>query len=1414
MVLSEQGIYVSRLTGHDTKTCGKVSSPCRSISYGIQQLSTGLYIYLDGTDTLEDPYACQALDPAYPGILLNKSASFVSVKSRAYISCHHGNHWLVDGTRRKHGIRISFTGLTFLYTSIQLFDAFVTIDDTVFAKTKHISLTIEVVHQPRFDLSLNNVVFEKNTACMIISSKSSKVFVNITDTVFYENGNPDSKIPSILWLDSFNTSSNIQLRNCSFEKNTFKEYGIIAVGNVLGATNVLLKQLRLKENWQTNPNIKKYTGLFRFISAQLVLKLEYGFIYKTTGTFLYVSSGQLAEINILNLEMNEFYSGSFGGVVSVAGLYSCYLSIKNSLFRNGNNYGFGGILFILAKNSTITIQNSTNQNISSSESGGALYIQSNPENYPQSTNLDRNFIVFLRIINSSFSNSSSGKGGGALCVVAPTLSAIIQDSSFQQCNATASGGALYFSTNDNATIRLHNSYFQKNSVQDGAIVHMVFTGRRNDSSFNVSITNVAFLENRLRSQKWIYGVVYFGARSRKMTVDFKNTYFIKNFAEGGSTIFINCFGQSRLCFLTLDSCIFRNNVGYPGMVFVASLTSITCKHSIFDSNGPEICSTDVTTFLIHSNDSMIFIINTTFVNNFCQTIYAKLGGISTLTITDSVFIRNKNIDRSGGNLILISDKHRHDNDFHASITRTLFQENLGHVGSVLSVTDAKVVFTNCTFLNNFALFQGGLIYNTISSSVDLSIFHSVFRQTIPKIVSGSTKQFMATSFLRLFSPTRLTIVNTTFDQRAKSNDPLILVSTANEVWIDNTSLSSCPLGYNIEKTYYGYKSSDNTALIGLIFSCEECDYNFYSLQRGTTRGFNVEDDFQCLPCPRGADCVPAIKSKTNYWGYHTSSNPPKLAFTLCPFGYCKSPATNSIEYNACYGKRTGVMCGICSQGYTEALWSTYCTPVKDCNDYWFWFLFLTLVFPMAIILVFKPPFVTYCFKQIFWFRRRSTDTQANHDIIPSYSHEEARQENNISLSSTHQLKQDKRQFSRFVDIIFYFYQIAQLLLSSSSLKEFFNSQFRKPVLGFFNFQPSFTKQGFLCLFPGLTAESKLVFKIAPVFGTLIAIFFIYALHYFICRTRGATRPAIAPYFQACIKTVFLGYVTMAAVSISLIRCVFVANESRWFYNGNIICYQWWQYASFVFIAIFVIPFIFVLAMVSFKLHHDKIAVRQFLLAIIFPLPFCMLWLFRFSCSSPEADVEENQNVNALKEMLLAPYRQPDDTSKRGALYWQSVLIARRFVLVLIFCFVVELSIRLFCMTIVCVVVLYCHVKVRPFQNSLANNLESLSLFFLIILGLVNLFKSVFVGSKENIKGSLITVLKIFQWLETVILGLFPAALLLLLSFATISFSLRVLVICCRPIFKFLFEFRPCTQRWMSHDSSPLLNVCDNTEDDV
>ncbi|CAB3986314.1 Hypothetical predicted protein [Paramuricea clavata] len=1357
------------------------------------------------------------LDQGHPGIHLSKSVSFVSIRSRAYISCLHGNTWLVDGTKFKNGIRISFSGLTFLNTSLRFFDAFVAVNDTVFAETKLVSLDIEVFNLPRLDLSLKNVVFQQNTACMTIkpSIKSSKIFVNITNTLFYLfylfYGNFSSNTPSILWLNSKENLINIQLRNCSFKKNTFKKYGLIVVVNKLGTTNFLLNQFRLEENSHTNPSIEEYDGLFRLLSAWAFMRLEYGLVYKTSSTFLTVT-GNSSQINISNIQVDGFYSVTpGGGVVDVIQSDSCYLSIKDSSFRNGNNYGTGdGVLSIVVPNSMLTIQNSTIQNISNF-AGATVLIQSLRSAYLQSTKHSKKFFVHLRIINSSFSYTE----GGVVGVFAENLLATVGDSSFLRKAATYCG-ALCITTNDACTIDLHNVYFLENSADDGTIIQAI--APKESATFNLSMTNVIFVHNKIHacSQDLSGSIVLLWVRSTKSNVGFKNTRFMGNVAKFGGIVFL-AFSQFTLSFVTLDTCIFRENIGYGGTVYIQGHVALTCKHSILDSNSFLPCQAGVMTLKLIN--STIFFKNTTFVNNLCAALAVSFRGTTSLRIYDSAFVRDKYIGGYSAALVIdfqhFNQTNSHSGILRAFITRVLFQENIAATGSVLFVTSGEVTLTNCTFLNNFASFQGGQIVSAGRGSVDLAVVHSVFKQTIQKIIITNKQEFMITSFLRLYNSGTLFVYNTTFNWDTNSEEPLILVPKADRVSFDNASMSNCPVGHAIEKVSYSYFVNNNRHGTSLTLSCKACDYNFYSLQRGTARGLHVDDNFECMRCLRGAYCVPAIRAKSNFWGYQTSSNPPKLAFTICPFGYCKSPPANSGKYNDCQGKRTGVMCGVCSQGYTEALWSTYCTPVKDCHDHWFWVLFLALVFSMAILLVFKPPFVTYSLKQMFWFKRfagsRTANIQANHDIIRSFSVDEETEQENIPLSSTEQLKQDKRQFSRFVEIIFYFYQIAQLLLSSSCLTEFFDTQFLVPVLGFFNFQPNFKKQGFLCPFPGLTPETKFGFKIAPVFGTLVAIFLIYALHFFISRMRGSLRPAVSPYLQASIKTIFRGYVTLATVSISLIRCVFVAGEARRFYNGNVLCYQWWQYASFTFNAIFMIPFIFVLAWISFKLHHDKITIQQFLLAIICPIPFLLLWMFRLVCPTPVVNVEENQNLNALKEMLLAPYRQAKGASERGALYWQSVLIARRFILVLIFCVVAEPSIRLFCMTLTCVSVLCCHLKVKPFQNSLANNLESLSLFFLVILGLVNLFKSVFVGSEQNIKRSLVAVVKVFQWLEMVMLGLFPAILLLLVCFAIISVFVRVLFMCFRSIFKCLF--RPCAQRWFSRDSTRLLHVCDNNDDE-
>ena len=472
LVLSEGGIHVSRLTGHDTKTCGKVSFPCRTISYGIQLLPTDrLHIFLDGTGTLDNPYTCEALEPGQPGIYLNKSVSFVGIKSRAHISCLHGNSWLVNGTTFRDGLQTTFFGLAFLNTSVRLFDASVGVEDTVFVDSKLVSLDIQVVYLPRFDLSLNNVVFENNAACIRINFNVSKVFVNITNTVFYQNGNSSLGTSSILGLSCKRNKNNlikIQLKNCSFEENMFiKILGMVSVVNPLASTNISMNQLRLEENSPLNPRSHEYYTAFHLVCARVIMSLDRAYIFKLSANFFTVN-GVSAEVNISNIVVDGFRTArSAGGFVS---LYqdSAFISIKDSSFRNGNNQGYAGVLFVAALHSTLTIQNSIFHNISSRHYGGAVYLLFDNSQYLKLSNRSKSFFV-VRIINSSFSNCSS-KRGGAVCVFGEKLLAVIRDNLFLRNSATIDGGALIFAMTEDASVTLHNNYFLKNSAGDRAIV--------------------------------------------------------------------------------------------------------------------------------------------------------------------------------------------------------------------------------------------------------------------------------------------------------------------------------------------------------------------------------------------------------------------------------------------------------------------------------------------------------------------------------------------------------------------------------------------------------------------------------------------------------------------------------------------------------------------------------------------------------------------------------------------------------------------------------------------------------------------------------------------------------------------------------------------------------------------------------
>ena len=134
--------------------------------------------------------------------------------------------------------------------------------------------------------------------------------------------------------------------------------------------------------------------------------------------------------------------------------------------------------------------------------------------------------VLLRIINSSFSEVTSGHGG-VVSIFARNLVPTVHGSSFLRNN----GGALFFQIGDAATVHLDDDYFFENNAVDGGIVYGVSINEI--STFNLYTNNVSFVQNKLPINTPCGNVLL----STRIDVSLKNTRFLRNINMLGSSIF-------------------------------------------------------------------------------------------------------------------------------------------------------------------------------------------------------------------------------------------------------------------------------------------------------------------------------------------------------------------------------------------------------------------------------------------------------------------------------------------------------------------------------------------------------------------------------------------------------------------------------------------------------------------------------------------------------------------------------------------------------------------------------------------------------------------------------------------------------------------------------------------------------------
>ena len=573
----------------------------------------------------------------------------------------------------------------------------------------------------------------------------------------------------------------------------------------------------------------------------------------------------------------------------------------------------------------------------------------------------------------------------------------------------------------------------------------------------------------------------------------------------------------------------------------------------------------------------------------------------------------------------------------------------------------------------------------------------------------------------------------------------------------------CPQGYKVN-SQRECKIIKNAYMCYYInVQCEQCPTKTYTLERGDFI-FNKSNDIQCQKCPRGGDCDSGlVKGKPNFWGFKATT---KVNFVQCPPGYCCNDE-DCITYNGCHGNRSGILCGQCSEGNSESLFSTQCIANKECFFNYF-FIFGTIAL-LTLYLVF------------FLYHKKIVN------ILTSLFSKQL-----SFLNSRNGQRNNTFARSGMIKIFFYYYQVNHLLRSSvgspkngSIIHNFENVISRVMNIVLLNL-PSFN-----CPLKDLRAVPKAVLVHSLGYVLLCVLCLLYlisklcnilkkcsrndretALQNITIRP-GHRRNISKSSFSQRVASAFtyislLMYASSAQLCLSLLHCVPVDDHQVLFLDGNIKCYQTFQYFVLAYMISSILPFCLVPVLGSYLLKFDRIGVKQFCAACIFPLPFCSFWLYLlikdYRCGNQatynilvESDnalrSEQSNNEDSLGDediiiactynndtasksvefailkILLGPFRPHQTFMCFPSLYipWEGFLIFRRLVLIIVLTFVYDIQLKLFLALTVCVAILNLHMLVKPFQRKLDNVLETLSLSTHVILCGLTLVKSLYYG---------------------------------------------------------------------------------------
>ena len=1434
-------VYVS-LHGKDAKTCGTTSLPCRSIAQAVYRVGHGGNIYLDGRGTKKRPYGCRKgrnilIDR--PGVYVNKTLTLRGLYSTPHVLCTDGFYF-----QKTNGEQLTFalvlSGIDFQQTPLNCNDCQrITIHNCSFHNASR-ALAIKIQNVTSFQLDLKgNSRFRNNSQCINVlllnntKGKSQDVTLNIKDAMFERNDlywQGTSREVIMIRSVAKNGSSPVYIHIffCRV-KSSYNEGPFLHLDVSNAITNETFVDVDLHHHGKRRG--KRNRSLYFSHARETKAKFISLTCHNNPNKQCLVVQSDWASIVI---QGSTFYNQSVdskksGSCLSLAANINASLRIVNSNFHN-NEAGAGGSIFANSRHGVLKVFliNVTFSKCKAASYGCVISIGRTAQDPPERHWGSHRLYFTLRNVTVQQWEGNHGNKTPRCMAVDVLLNGgivIFEGSTFTKKMLSRGDGAFKLVTTvDESNITISNCIFKDTSM-DATRGTIVYIASGNGNAGMVTISN-SFMENK---------------NNRKIALSISPKYHIKLFnmtfkslKYGLQTVSAPPKNDSFPIDIFIDNCSFIDNT-HDAMFTLLSPTSvqITIKNTLFSTRN-EIVKRDqseygyaISLFIpplrsINSSKAVIQLDNNEFYHRSASFFTLLFEGFKNVTVKHSSF-RNCRASAykpewdqgetgliyeptAGAISILFNPdkpfslgcvKSKSANDTHSSwnysshvlFENTKFEENLGIEVGAVHIRNGFTKFRRCVFVNNFGIHRSEHVHSAYGTG-RVKFEHCSFLKTMKIATISDGSQFDKGVFIYSESGGPLIFKNTSMTSLRfnRSSYPIVDISSGGFVHMDEKSSMKCNEGEALileNGTHFQYAEKNKSICVlnvtVLKYSCKPCHPGYYSLQKGVSKGLLITSRAECHPCPFGATCIESnIDAKPNFWGYVAPGNPSMLKLIACPENYCS--LTSSLDYSSCQGNRNGTLCGRCADGFSETLLSTKCRKSTECNDYSVWLVNIFLTIILAFYLLTKPPILRTLEKQILWFKKSDEDNPGDgSDFNGGGEHSE----------------------NGFLKITFYFYQAAETLMVGSVEELIGKVRFIHFVISVYNFHVQSINQGLGCPFAGLTAVTKELFLSGTVFLTMANLVLIYVVHHVVNIFMGKGKPSLIRYMAVVMEVLLLGYERLAETALKLTHCVPIGSGKWLFIDANVPCMQWWQYLLLAYIVIFLVPFIVVLYWGSFKLYRSSITAGEFVAASMIPLPFLIYWIVKRKLKRREQESSDRQIINADVSLILhGPFRPPTDI-ENGTLYWESVLIGRRLVLLACGAFVKDVMMRMIFLSAACLLITLHHVMKNPYRHPMANNAETLSLVTLSLIAIINLAKATTLSFGITTDGPSGAYLKGLEWFEVSALTFLPVLMSILIIFAIFSQLVRFASLlikkclkCCRKI-----SFYP---RYEDQEQRPLL----------